>query len=434
MYLRLRVPICREIGGCRHKGLWHEIRWGTGMSFSLPRFLRHIRPSDLGDYFEQRDIRFPERLDWSAVPAKLLACLKAAIEALPDEQRERVLEDFERVHQLTDDIGQCSLLAPAEPDGALLRRFQNCHGHQARGLLVLLANEEAFDHALATAYAERMRSGRSWSGYQVSESATPSSNSADIELLKTDLRALFRDLDGSGRKLKIDVFERRTCSIRGGPTARVIHYTVYVEGLPESSVEFERDEPKRRTRRPVIEAAICFEPETGILDIMSKGGKDTREGIARSFAIRLMGSDKELQPVRRRDFELDRLKKAMPFPTDPADGIKSVTVTLLRLSSIGGRFARVTIETDEGTDIHAASARWFGDGDPLQRSEWHVTQAKLRIAFHPEANGKREKAINVELRAPNGSNLKDQTQRHQMVSEKYLILWGLVRGEMAAAA
>jgi hypothetical protein len=249
------------------------------MSFSLPRFLRHIRPSDLGDYFQQRHIDFAECVDWNAVPAKLLACLKAAIEALPDLQRERVLEDFERVDQLTDDIGQCSLLTLAEPDGALLRRLQNCHGHQARGLLVLLANEEAFDHALATAYAERMRSGRSWSGYQVSESATPSSNSADIELLKTDLRALFLDLDGSGRKMKIDVFERRTCSIRGGPTARVIHYTVYVEGLPESSVEFERDEPKRRTRRPVIEAAICFEPETGILDIMSKGGKDTREGM-----------------------------------------------------------------------------------------------------------------------------------------------------------
>jgi hypothetical protein len=382
------------------------------MSFSLPRFLRHIRPSDLGDYFEHRDIKFPERVDWNAVPAKLLACLKAAIEALPDLQRERVLDDFERVDQLTDDIGQCSLLALAEPDAALFRRFQSCHGHQARGLLVLLANEEAFDHALATAYAERMRSGRSWSGYRIPGSAMPSNNSTDVALLETDLRALFRELDGFGRKLKVDTFERRTCSVRGGPTERVIHYSVYVEGLPEISVEFDRDEPKRRTRRPVIEAAICFEPETGILNVMSKGGKDTREGIARSFAIRIMGSDEELQPVRRRDFELDRLKRAMPFPTDPADGIKSVTVTLLRLSG-----ARVTIETDEGTDIHAASARWFGDGDPLQRSEWRVTQAKLRVAFHPEANGKREKAINVELRAPNGSNLKDQTQRHQLVSE-----------------
>ena len=99
-------------------------------------------------------------------------------------------------------------------------------------------------------------------------------------------------------------------------------------------------------------------------------------------------------------------------------------MALLRLSNIGGRFARVTIETDEDTNIHAASARWFGDGDPLLRPEWRVTQAKLRITFHPEANGKREKSINVELRAPNGSNLKDQTQRHQLVSEKYLLRWG----------
>ncbi len=98
------------------------------MSFSLPRFLRHIRSSDLGAYFEQRDIRFPEPLDWNAVPVKLLACLKAAIEALPDLQRERVLEDFERVDQLTDDIGQCSLSAVVEADAALLRRFQSCHG------------------------------------------------------------------------------------------------------------------------------------------------------------------------------------------------------------------------------------------------------------------------------------------------------------------
>jgi hypothetical protein len=405
-----------------------------GMSFSLPRFLRHIRLSDLKDYFDLRAIRFPEDLDWKASPARLSACLKPAIEGLPDAERERVFDDFERIDQLTDEIGQCSLLALFERDGAFLRRLQSCHGQQARGLLALLADERTFDHAIATACAERMRSGRSWSGYLVARSCTPSSNSGDIDLLQTDLRALFRELDGSGRRLKIDGFERRACGLRGGPTAKVVHYTIYIEGLPESSVEFERDEPKRRTRRRIIEAAICFEPETGILDVISKGGKEMREGIAKSFAARLLGSDHDLEPVRRRVFDLDRLKRAMSFSTDPADGIKSVTVSQLRLSGIGGKFARVTIETDEDTDIYTASARWFGDGDPLRRLEWRVTQAKLRIAFHPEANGRRDKVINVELRSPNGSNLKDQTQRHQIVSEKYLHRWGLVRGEAVAAA
>jgi len=70
--------------------------------------------------------------------------------------------------------------------------------------------------------------------------------------------------------------------------------------------------------------------------------------------------------------------------------------------------------------------------DLLRRPDWQVTQAKLKIAFYPEAKGKR--AINVELRAPNGSNLRDQTRRHQIVSEKHLARWGLIKKAMAAVA
>ena len=100
------------------------------------------------------------------------------------------------------------------------------------------------------------------------------------------------------------------------------------------------------------------------------------------------------------------------------------------------RFGRVAIDNDDAEygDIHAKSARWFGDSDLLRRPEWRVSQAKLRIKFHPEGNGKRAKMINVELRAPNGSNLKDQTRRHQIISEKYLLCWGLIKNAMAAVA
>jgi hypothetical protein len=139
--------------------------------------------------------------------------------------------------------------------------------------------------------------------------------------------------------------------------------------------------------------------------------------------------------VSRRDFDLDRLKRPMPFPTDPSDGIKSVEVTLLRLRDAASRFGRVTIEADgEHPDIYGNSAGWFGDFDPLRRPAWRVMQARLRIAFHPDGHGKRGKAITVELRAPNGSNLRDQTRRHQIVSEKYLVRWGLIEETMAAVA
>jgi hypothetical protein len=74
------------------------------MNLSLPRFLRRMQSSDLQWYFTARD--FSGQVKWTAKPAALLDSLKAAIEGLPDREREQVFEDFERVDQLSDEIGQ----------------------------------------------------------------------------------------------------------------------------------------------------------------------------------------------------------------------------------------------------------------------------------------------------------------------------------------
>ena len=53
-----------------------------------------------------------------------------------------------------------------------------------------------------------------------------------------DLSALYHEFDGTGLNLKVDWFERRTCDLKGAVLGQVIHYSVYVEGLPECSMEF----------------------------------------------------------------------------------------------------------------------------------------------------------------------------------------------------
>jgi hypothetical protein len=85
----------------------------------------------------------------------------------------------------------------------------------------------------------------------------------------------------------------------------------------------------------VIEAAICCDPVSGTLDVVSKGGRPLREEIAKSFAERLLGPETTLTPLSRRDFDLSRLKRPAAFSTDPVDGVKSVEVTLLRAGGIG---------------------------------------------------------------------------------------------------
>ena len=152
---------------------------------------------------------------------------------------------------------------------------------------------------------------------------------------------------------------------------------------------------------------------------MSRGGTLIREKLARFYAQHLLGvAISDLQPVRPRAFLLQRLKDRIPFPSDPADGIKSVSVTLLRLQDTTGGPGWVTLETNDSdrADIHKLSERWFGDADPLHHVNWRVTHAKLRITFHAEAGQTRGKIITIELRAPNHSNLKEQVRHHQIIS------------------
>ena len=104
------------------------------MSFSLPRFLRRVHPIDLQGYFRDRPIRISEPIRWTAKSATLVDSVIAAIEALDEREREKIFEDFERVHQLSDDIGQGALRAFAQHDETLAGRLHSCRGREARGL------------------------------------------------------------------------------------------------------------------------------------------------------------------------------------------------------------------------------------------------------------------------------------------------------------
>src|SRR5437588_9987077 len=105
------------------------------MSFSLPRFLRRVQPSDLQGYFSARAIHFLEAIDWAAKATDLFSSVKGAIESLPERERERIFEDFELIDQVSDEIGQRALQSVIEHNETMLGRFHSCNGSEARAAL-----------------------------------------------------------------------------------------------------------------------------------------------------------------------------------------------------------------------------------------------------------------------------------------------------------
>jgi hypothetical protein len=398
------------------------------MAFNLPHFLRRVPRSNLKEYFRFRSIELPAGFDWSAGQRLYLERLRVEVENLPDQQRERVYQDFEHADMLADEPGQQAIRSIFSQNAPLVLALEGLDSSEARSLAALMENEAAFHKALAARLADRLRNGRSWSGFLIARDSNVGANPTEGGLagFEAVVRSIFKKFDGSGRKLSIDRFDRSSPAT----ASTVTQYTVFVEGLPQAINEFDAERLVPRARRPVFEAALCHDAAQGALDVVSKGGREIRLEIARAYAHHILGVASNLKAVRPRTVSLDGLKSRMPFASEPGDGLQRLAVTLLRLSDADGSFGRIALEVGSGADdddIWTRSGEWFEDFDPLTEANWSVTQATLRVEFHPENEKGSSKVMIVDLRTPHGTNLKDLPRRYATIVAKNLLRWGLLQ-------
>jgi hypothetical protein len=398
------------------------------MGFNFKRFLRRTPPTVLRQYLDARNISLSDRVEWEDPASTQLNRLLDEFNVLGPDIYDSVIADLERADQLCDATGQRALHSVAASDAGALALLQTADVEEARAIALLVHHDALFEHAFAAAYADRLRKGRSWSAFSIDGSAIIGAAPPNMPAFETELAGTLTRVDGSNGKLKIDSFERGTISEDGTVVGMVAHYAIYIESTPVSDIGFRGNELQRTTRRPVSEGAIVYDGDNRTLDVVAEGGTAVRRRVADSFAQNVLGIKGKIHPVSTRRFGLERLRRPMAFESDPADGIASVKLTMLRLERMGARYERVTIEVDpsDRTDLCARSAHWFGNTDPLRSPEWSVTHAMLRIVFHPEGGKTRKTTVSIQLRAPNGSNLRDQTRRHQVISQKYLTRWGLI--------
>ena len=280
----------------------------------------------------------------------------------------------------------------------LLRRLESEDGDEDRALVVLLEDEFGIRSALAISYGDHRRNGRSWSSYSVASNPIVTSDPLRLQALQEDISRVLRDLNGSGRRLKIDHYVRQGRPADSRTIGSTTHYSIYAEGLPESDLVFERGEPRRRTRRPAREAAIYYSPDHRVLEVVAEGGRLTRMTIAQAYARHVLGSRDELRPIDVRSFALNRLKQTDRVSDRPWRWRKVCQGRLASPSEYGwwiwSRDDRDRRFWNR-TDLHAVSATWFGDFDPLQRPEWRVIVAKLKIVFFAEKPGRRDKTITL---------------------------------------
>ena len=383
---------------------------------SVTSFVRHTPKSTLREYFEQAAIPLTPPVNWDG-PGDFVRPLLQAVDAMDAVSRDRVETVAERVTAMADEAGEAALYTVAA-NSAFLDTLSNPYD---RALWFYLKDNAGFRHAEEVRFTDERRRGRMWDGFVGEPDLTPKRDAASIDTFKASIRDRFQTPN-----VHVDVFDRNRPLLDGTDCA-LVQATVYREGRPDDFLEFVDGALDRRPRRPVFEAAITYEPATGILEVVAND-RDSREDMVRLFARDLLDIEFRQERVPFRRFDLGVLRQDFAFSTDPEDGIESVRVNLLRLMPIDAAGERITIECmRQATQTIWQMARdRFGANNPLAGG-WVVTQVKLTIRFHPTGDSRRGKTLPLTITMPSGCDLKDRTERERLIGEKYLRRWGLVR-------
>ena len=396
------------------------------MAFSVLPLLRRIPSEQVRDYLGSLDPCLVELVDWRLPDRIRIPMLRDAIHALPEVQRGRIHDDFEEVVHLATDVGQQRLHEALDGAPEMRAKLEKLDGAESRALCALTERRGAATEAAGRAYLARLQYSKSWNRFRAVGANPLDIDDLPVTALSRRLQEAFASLDGSGKRVYVENPGKPGISSLGGAPLPTL-FTVYVDKLPENWIELQDSGPQRRSLRLARSVWISFDPADATIEVFSNGGGKHRRRIAEIFAAEVLRTT-ELEMWSRNAFALDKLRRRVEFVTDSSDNIAEIVIVLLRLDGLGPNFARVTLESgpNSNVDIYETSSRLFGVGDPLLRSGWAVTKVKLRVTFHPEPSEKRGKAITIELSSPNWSNLKEQTFRHQLLSNKYLRRWGLL--------
>lgn len=384
---------------------------------AVTTFIRLTPKSALRSYFEQEAFLFDPPVDWAAPDPEIIKPLLRAVDQMTDIERDRLTTVVDRVAAMADEVGEAAIYSVTK-DRAWLDAMANAH---ERALQTLLQFPDRFRHAEEGRYTDERRRGRMWDGFKGPEKRALRRDAVALDAFKADVQTHFHS-----PHVHIDLFDRHRPTFEGDDRA-LVQATVYREGRPDDFLEFVEGTLDRRPRRPVFEAAMTYEPATGVIEVVAHD-RDSRLDLVRLFARNLLASEfnNERVPVRR--FDLAVLAQPFSFPNDLADGIESVRVNLLRLMPIDGVGERVTLEAMSGLKqtIWEMAAQRFGENNPLFGG-WTITQARFTIRFKPEAGASRGKTLPLTITKPHGCDLKDRTERERKIGEKYLRCWGFLQ-------
>ena len=389
------------------------------METKVKKFIRNTPEEDLKNFLISNDfIEVPEDFKWDGKNRKYHSSLFGMVWGCEDAKKQNLFDTIDRVHGMSDELGQNALCSIAGNDDLFLDQ----KGEYARGLYMHQKFPDKFRTAEFWVSHDYKRKSKEWSSFHGPQNKKLDKSEENITKFKEEVLS---HLDIS-RKLNLE-FSCRDKNDKDGNKLEICILTGFHDGLPQSIQTFDKDEVVTRHFAPAKDFSISYDPTSGLIDVISNS-KDNREFLAKKFANIFLKSADDKFEIRLKKYNLAKFKSYQDLmkDVDLKDGIEDIKVTLIKLKPLNSKNS-TTLESpfSEKRTIYEIAENWFAGNNPLSNS-FEIKKVKLSIKFKADTKNPRGKLIHVNITDPNGCDLKDRTEKEKIIGDKYLEKWGII--------
>jgi len=382
--------------------------------FNPKRVLRQVSNPLLREFFERQGN--PLDVEWDVISNTQIDGIFDAWQLLPERPRKAVEIVFHDVHAMANEDGLRVMIEEGQYNGEDLScPLDPMESRHDKAIWCFMNRPNIWEAAVRFAKADSLSGGRSWIKRGDMPLAEPKLDAAVLQALQDAMSAFYRDRQGRGHHCKIDYFPRGS---------NHHYYFVYLSDYADTYINFDDAGNFQRTpERRAFEVVFAYDHDSATLEMYAKGGKKVIEPLQSVFCRIILGKHLPPEDPNVKPYQLDGLmERDFPFPTDPEDGIKEVSIRCLRLSPLGRRRKRVTLEPDpeKGSDHIYEMLEEDLNRKRLPKSILHVTKATFN--FRLNRNG-RSNSLVFSVTYPNSCDLKSKREEQRLLGEKYLKRW-----------
>ena len=384
--------------------------------FNPKRVLRQISNPLLQEFFERQ--RHPLDVEWDAISNTQVDDIFDAWQRLPEEPRKAIEIVFHDVHEMANEEGVRVIIEEGQNHGENLSPLlETMDSRYDKAIWTFMNRPDVWDASVWFAKADSLSFGRSWVKRGNMPVAEPRTDVEGLQALRDAMSALYRDRQGRGHHSRVEHFPRGS---------NHDYFFVYLSDYADTYINFDDSGHFQRTpERRAFEVVFAYDREARTLEMYAKGGRKVIEPLQRVFARVILGESLGPEDPGAKPYQLDGLmNRTFPFPTDPEDGVVEVSVRSLRLSILGRRRGRITLEADPEKGHKHIYEMLDEDLNrkQLPRTILHVTKA----TFNFRLNGSgRSKSLTFTVSYPNSCDLKSKREEQRVLGEKYLKKWGI---------